>query len=167
MSRHHVSATASPCPRCLPLGIDGTIRFEMVQPVPDGAWAPLGHNRIKCCYDCASADTLMRLGDCPTWEAARIAVGTDRQDQYRMPGAPMGLVEAGLVRPSETGDLERHHAWLNWLQKARPELAGLKFTHLTRYERANDDGELSVLDVRCPYCGAPEGKRCLWVRSSE
>jgi len=117
MSRQHVSEGAPPCPRCLALALDGTIRLEMVQPVPDGAWAPLGPNRIKCCYDCASADTLMRLkyGGCPTWEAARIAVGNDRQEQYRLPGAPMGLVQVGLVRPSEPGDLEKQQAWLDRL----------------------------------------------------
>jgi hypothetical protein len=44
---------------------------------------------------------------------ARIAVGNDRQEQYRLPGVPLGLVAQHYVRPSKAGDLKRHHAWLD------------------------------------------------------
>lgn len=113
-----VSESAPPCPRCYELALEGELRPEMVQPVPDGAWAPIGKNHIKCCYDCASADTLMRLGygGVPSWEAARIAVGNERQEQYRLPGAPMGLVLAGLVKASAPGDLEKQHVWMDRLE---------------------------------------------------
>jgi hypothetical protein len=117
MSRHHVSENAPPCPRCLALAVGDAIRIETLQPVPEGAWAPLGPNGIRCCYDCASADTLMKIGAAPTWEAARIAVGNDRQEQYRMPGVFMGLVGKGLVRPSDPGDFERQLDWLDRVGK--------------------------------------------------
>lgn len=103
-----------PCPRCLPLAQEGDIRWEMVQPLPSGAYAPLAKvpGGKPCCWDCAAADTLLRLRRAPNFLAARIAVGNDRQEQYRLPGAPMGLVQEGVVRASAPGDLERHHAWL-------------------------------------------------------
>lgn len=106
--------TAAPCcPRCLKLASEGRIRAETLQPLPPGAMAPLAHDGSgKCCRDCAAADTVVRLGHVPTFEMARIAVGNDRQEQLRLPGAPMGLVQAGLMRPSRSGDLEKHHAWL-------------------------------------------------------
>jgi hypothetical protein len=43
---------------------------------------------------------------------ARLAVGNDRMEQYRLPGVPMGLVQQRLVRPSEDGDFEDQLAWL-------------------------------------------------------
>jgi len=46
-----------------------------------------------------------------TWAMARLAVGNDRREQYRLPGAPMGLVQGGFVAASMAGDLDRHHAW--------------------------------------------------------
>jgi hypothetical protein len=47
------------------------------------------------------------------FEMARIAVGNERQEQYRLPGVPMGLVKDGLVRASKVGDLKAQHAWLD------------------------------------------------------
>jgi hypothetical protein len=111
--------TEEPCPRCLDLAKRYRIRPETVQRLPAGAGAPLARDRSgPCCLDCASADTLttsMNLG--LTFEMARIAVGNDRQEQYRMPGLPMGLVQAGFMRASRPGDMENQHAWLdrlNW-----------------------------------------------------
>jgi hypothetical protein len=105
--------TALACQRCLKLAKEGKIRSETVQPVPKGAVAPLGLDGKKCCFDCQAADTVVRLHMAPGWEAARIATGNDRQEQYRFPGAPLGLVGAGLLRPSEKGDFERHLKWLD------------------------------------------------------
>ncbi len=103
---------AEPCPRCLELKMQDKLRTEMVQPLPEGAAAPLGYDRRKCCYDCAAADTLIRLKIVQTFEQARVAVGNERQEQYRLPGAPLGLVREKLVRPSEDGDYEKQHKWL-------------------------------------------------------
>jgi hypothetical protein len=106
--------SAVPCPRCRPLAETRKIRAEMVQPLPEGALAPLAQDGSgKCCYDCASADTLLRLKMAPDFVSARIATGTDREDSHRRPGVPMGLVKAGLVRPSKPGDFEQHLAWLD------------------------------------------------------
>jgi hypothetical protein len=109
--------TAVPCPRCLGLAKEGTLAIEMIQPLPEGVWAPLARDGSgKCCVDCGAADALTpRL--VPTFEMARLAVGNDRREQLRLPGAPLGLVGAGFMRPSEEGDLEKHLAWLeenNW-----------------------------------------------------
>lgn len=103
--------TDAACPRCKELALDKRIRAETVQRVPAGAWAPVARDGSgKCCFDCASADGIMGMG--MTFEMARIVVGNDRQEQYRLPGAPMGLVRDGLVRPSKPGDLEAQHEWL-------------------------------------------------------
>ena len=105
--------TDKPCPLCLKLAQDGCIRVEMIQRVPAGAFAPRDLDGDPCCFDCASARTLMKLMSSLNFEMARIAVGNDRQEQYRLPGALMGTVAMGVTRPSAAGDLERHHAWLD------------------------------------------------------
>jgi hypothetical protein len=92
---------------------DGRIRAETVQPLPAGAWAPQAHDGSgKCCRDCGAADAVARVLGLNFYQA-RVAVGNDRQEQYRLPGMPMGLVKAGLVAPSEPGDLEAQYAWLD------------------------------------------------------
>jgi len=106
--------TIAPCTRCLKLAIDGRIRSETVMPLPHGAWAPLSReaNRRPQCFDCASAESMVRLNMAPGFVAARIAVGNDRQEQLRLPGVPMGLVSMGLVKRSKEGDFEKHAEWL-------------------------------------------------------
>lgn len=115
-----------PCPRCLDLYKRERIRGETVMPMPQGAYAPMEMYRpVKCCRDCAAADTLVRIGliggrpqrdsDADRETAfimARIVVGNDRQEQLRLPGVPMGMVGEGLVAPCVEGDFDRHHAWL-------------------------------------------------------
>lgn len=103
------------CTLCLELAKAGKIRVEAVQRLPEGAWAPLSKFSImKCCFDCQSAETLMhRRSVNLNFEQARVAVSNERQEQYRMPGAPLGLVGAGLVHPSAAGDLDDQHAWLD------------------------------------------------------
>ena len=83
-----------PCPRCLPLAQEGDIRWEMVQPLPSGAYAPLAKvpGGGPCCYDCASADTLLRLKRAPTFVAARIAVGADRSGAVPPPRRALGAL---------------------------------------------------------------------------
>jgi hypothetical protein len=106
--------TALACPRCLRLARQGKIRTEMVQRLPDGAWAPLALDGSgRCCYDCQAADTLVRMAGAPNFEAARICTGNDRQEHLRLPGVRMGLVRAGLLRPNKPGDFEAHLKWLD------------------------------------------------------
>lgn len=105
--------TDSPCPRCLALARARKIRVETVQRLPAGAFAPLGLDNRPCCFDCQSADTLMRFQKILDFEQARLAVANDRQEQYRFPGAPMGTVQLGFTRPSAPDDMTRQHAWLD------------------------------------------------------
>lgn len=106
--------TDAPCSRCLALGLAGGLRMEMVQRLPEGAFAPRSREGTmqRQCFDCASAEfvaTRMSI----TFQMARVAVGNERQEQYRLPGVKMGLVNFGYVRPSQPGDLDDQHAWLD------------------------------------------------------
>ena len=86
---------------------------EAIQPLPATAPPRSRVDNRPCCRDCAAADTLVSFGVVPTWEMARTAVSNDRQEQLRLPGAPMGLVGAGYMPANAEGDLERHWAWLD------------------------------------------------------
>lgn len=114
-----VPMTRTPCPRCAELALEQKIRAETVQPLPEAPFAPVGVDGRKCCFDCQSADNIVKLGIVPgPWDKqsflmARIAVGNDRQEQYRLPGIPIGLVMAGHVRPSKRGDFEKQLKWLD------------------------------------------------------
>jgi len=100
-----------PCPRCLRLFNDRVLDDpETVQPL--GKCPALARDRSGvCCDDCRVADALMRYAGMD-FDMARIAVGNDWMEQHRLPGAPIGLVGAGFMKPSEPGVLERHLAWL-------------------------------------------------------
>lgn len=127
------------CPHCLRLAREGSIDSEMVQRLPEGVWAPtlksyraarctvheecaadpemgracaLADGR-RCCRDCAAAELVILLAGAPGFIAARIAVGSDRREQYRLPGMNMGLVAAGLMLPSAPGDFEDQLRWLD------------------------------------------------------
>ena len=112
--------TTAPCPRCLKLAIDHQIRAETVMPLPEGAFAPMGFDRQKCCFDCQSADNLTRvLGREMSFAAKRICVGNDRQECLRLPGGihiadAMGLIKDGIVKnwPNHD-DFEAHLKWLD------------------------------------------------------
>ena len=110
--------STTPCPRCLDLAIDHEIRGETVQPLPEGAWAPMARDGSgKCCFDCAAADTLQSAGALPDFRACRIAVGNDRQEHLRLPvGIKMGLVKAGYVRAEPCGP-KAFQAHLKWLDR--------------------------------------------------
>ena len=119
-----VPVTDTPCPRCYDLYMRFKIRGETVMQMPVGACAPMEMYRpVKCCRDCAAADTVIRRGmigsprdrdsDRETqFIMARIAVGNDRQLQLRAPGIVQGLVLSNIVTPSAPGDMDKHHAWL-------------------------------------------------------
>jgi hypothetical protein len=116
--------TDEACKRCLALALEGQLRMEGVQRLPKGAWAPRAQDRSgSCCFDCAAADTLTRRTGSLTFRMARIAVANDRQEQYRMPGVKMGLVLAGITKPNEPGDFEKHLDWLDkndWFGQTDP-----------------------------------------------
>lgn len=120
-----------PCQRCFALWVGGHIVGEMVQPLP--ACPSIGLNREEQCPDCQAAETLLKVGmpikvdlgafvrgdeqaadDYWTgFRMARVAVGNDRMEQYRLPGVPMGLVQMKLMRPSAPGDFEKHLKWMD------------------------------------------------------
>jgi hypothetical protein len=127
-----INFTGPACPRCLMLSMGEDVWPEMVMPLPPGAEAPLARDGSgPCCHDCAAADSLWDIvlpgkyahlserratRERDTWFAmARIAVGNDRMEQMRLPGAPMGLVWFGLTAPSKPGDLHAHAQWLESL----------------------------------------------------
>ncbi len=135
-------ALREPCPKCLALAKDRQIRTETVMPLPELA-PPLDLQGNPCCHDCQAAETIIKIGILPWRESierseaglpkgvtvtdeekeskfymARVAVGNDRQEQFRFPEMSVGpLVARGLVRPSKKGDLDKHWDWLdshNW-----------------------------------------------------
>lgn len=135
LHRHSTDA----CPRCLPLAFSDQMPIECVQPLPPFGIAPRTvEDGERCCFDCASTDTALKMltrdraktnrylyrarfraGErgqhVPaglTWDMLRIAVANDRSEQYRLPGVPMGMVMKGWVRPSYEGELEEHYTWL-------------------------------------------------------
>lgn len=121
----------APCQRCFALWDGGHIDAEMVQPLP--SCPSIGLNRERQCSDCQAAETLLKLGMVATvdlkafvngdekaaddyesgFQMARICVGNDRMEQYRLPGVPMGLVKMGLVRPNAPGDFDAHLKWMD------------------------------------------------------
>lgn len=106
--------TEKPCLRCLEALKEGDVDPQAIQRLPEGAFAPLAVDGSgKCCLDCASADTLVKMRLVPEWGMARICVSNDRMEQYRLPGVPMGLVAEGLVRPSEAEDFDDQLEWLD------------------------------------------------------
>lgn len=116
-----IPLTTKPCQRCLDMARNGVLRFEMVQRLPKSPYAPSAVDGSgPCCRDCGAADTLTRVSKGLNFEMARVAVGNDRQEQYRLPGVPLGLVQLGLMAPSIKGDLEEHRLWLdanNWFER--------------------------------------------------
>lgn len=140
-------SNGAPCPRCLPLAFNDQIDIEHVQPLPEPGLAPLAVDGSgPCCFDCQAADTVLKIlsrdprkarphlsklifKNVLTCEAAsagmdfpmaRVAVGNDRSDQYRLPGAPMGLVLEGWMRASKPGEFERHLAWMARMRLVSP-----------------------------------------------
>lgn len=132
----HHRTDREPCPRCLALAWRGRMPLECVQPLPPRGEAPLAvEDGRACCYDCAATDTALKIltrneakraafltrdryraGGIHAagldWDMMRIAVANDRSTQYRMPGAPMGLVLEGWVQPSVQGEFEEHLRWM-------------------------------------------------------
>ncbi len=101
-----------PCPRCVKCLIDGVFRsVECVMPLP--VFASLARDGAgKCCRDCEAADLLARLNSALSFTMARLAVAETRREQFRIPGAPLGLVGDCIVRCSAPDDFEKHWEWL-------------------------------------------------------
>jgi hypothetical protein len=118
--------TRDACPQCIDDLDSGMLpRAENVQRLPQGAFAPLGLDKRKVCFDCASTLTLMRMTG-TNWEQARIAIANDRSEQYRLPGFPIGLAIEGITKPNKEGDWEDQMDWLDeiGLGGDDPELMG-------------------------------------------
>lgn len=107
-------ATETPCPICLNLAESGQIRRETVMPLPQ--FGPVNRDNQKCCFDCQSAENLVKYGMVPTFLHARIAVGNERQETLRMPigmAELMGMCSRGLVRSANETQLDHHQEWLD------------------------------------------------------
>lgn len=112
MPTFQIPMTDEPCPRCLAVMDEHSLDDEMVMPLPAAGFAPRARDGSgPCCFDCASADGLMTVG-CMTFAMARLAVGNDRVDSYRLNGIAMGLVLAGRMRPPHD-TLEEHLVWVD------------------------------------------------------
>lgn len=106
-------STDTPCPVCLTLLSARYIEREMVMPVPK--FGPRSLSGHSVCFDCESAEGLLRFGVVPEFTMARLAVGNERCEQLRLPeGAAcvMGLAARGLVKISDNSQLVPHHEWL-------------------------------------------------------
>jgi hypothetical protein len=77
-------------------------------------------DRSAICRDCEAAENLVKLDILGEFMMARTATGNCRMEQMRLPGAPLGLVLAGYMKPSEEGELERHLEWLDEHEKEIP-----------------------------------------------
>ena len=107
-------ATEIPCPICLNLAETGQIRRETVMPLPQ--FGPVNFDNQKCCFDCQSAENLVKYGMVPTFLHARIAVGNERQETLRMPigmAELMGICSRGLLWPANETQLDHHLEWLD------------------------------------------------------
>lgn len=106
--------TEEPCVKCLTLHGEGAVRRETIQRLPEGALAPMcPATGARICWDCNAAYTLVKLSIGLTYHMARVAVQNCRQEQYRLPGAPLGLVGQGLVKANEPGDFEDQLRWID------------------------------------------------------
>lgn len=103
--------TDVPCPVCLELVEQGMLNAEAVMPLPDFP-ARMRDGR-KCCSDCQSAETVMRMGGHPEFSASRQSVAYDRLRCLRLPtGNFMGLVQMQIMKPAGIEYLEQHQAWV-------------------------------------------------------
>jgi len=101
------------CPLCLEGLQAGWLHREAVMPLPLGL-APRSIDGEKCCRDCQSAETLMKVLKTLSFRMARIAVGNCRREHLRLPlGVALGLVQQGLMAPCSVDDLEPHLKWLS------------------------------------------------------
>jgi hypothetical protein len=118
------------CPTCISAFWEHHLAREMIQRLPELA-PPMNYQRQPWCWDCSSALMVARLYPALDWNMARTAVGNDRREQYRLPGAPLpGLVNAGLVRKNAPGDLEDQYRWMR--EVLEPDVLHLEL---------NEDGE--------------------------
>lgn len=114
----------TPCPVCLELVLAGELDREALQPLPPKYPPRARTTGEPCCFDCQAAETLLRLGTGITeLIPARIAVGNERREHYRLPASmALGLIMDGLVRRGgSVDDLNAHLDWLDSLVELRQE----------------------------------------------
>lgn len=98
------------CPSCAELLLPecDLIRLEMVMPLPAKA-GPLSRRKSfkHICYDCATAEGMGPLHGL-TFDMARIAVGSERQEMLRLPGQRLGVF---MLLPCGEDDLTTLRDW--------------------------------------------------------
>ncbi len=105
--------TTEPCPICLEYYHNNEISREMVMPLPK--YPPTLWTGEKCCSDCNSAQTLIRLQGL-THIMNRLAVGNERMTSHRLPlelNQQIGLTSHGVMKVSGEDDFDGHITWLN------------------------------------------------------
>lgn len=142
-----IEHTGDACPICsgmMTMAHD-QLRSEMVLPVPASPRAPTAKRPgplTRICFDCSAAETVSRLMPAMTFAMARVAVGNERQEQLRLPGAAIGLVREGLVRPSATGDMRALVEWRESIglrhEGDRAELRALMVAEAAEIKRAEN-----------------------------
>ena len=123
-----INLEAPPCPKCLDFYSDGAIRWETIQPLPQGrGMAPISRRSFmraepgarpspsgrKICRSCARAEGLMDTGACADDAAARVAVGNEFQEALRMPPGMAAVMGLRLFPDVSIDDFDGHHAWLD------------------------------------------------------
>lgn len=105
------------CGSCREANEDDVLRTEAMRPLSGqpgvDALSRYTQEPRKICADCNAAETLMGLQGM-TWDQARIAIANDRQEQLRLPGAPLGILVTQLGGQfSKEGELDDCHRWLD------------------------------------------------------
>lgn len=105
-----------PCPNCMKLLMDGKIRRETVQPLPQGpGQAAISKRRrgFKICRLCSKAEDIadrdLGLDD----GMAQIAVRNEFQEAIRLPKGMNALRGMRLFPELSSADLDSHYEWLD------------------------------------------------------
>lgn len=102
-----------PCPKCVKLSDNGDLDHEAIMPLGKLAPALSIDGSGPCCPDCQAAENIVKFGILPEFLMARVAVGNDRLEHFRLPkGTRLGLVASSHMLPCSQDDLDRHISWL-------------------------------------------------------
>ena len=94
-----------PCPKCVKLSDNGDLDHEAIMPLGKLAPALSIDGSGPCCPDCQAAENIVKFGILPEFLMARVAVGNDRLEHFRLPkGTRLGLVASSHMLPCSQDD---------------------------------------------------------------